>query len=516
MKIYLKIAIIAASLLILVLVANLVLQWYIGSKLPQFLNENPNSPDEITFKKISVSLAGNATASQVVVMPKKALEDSLRPGIFAKIKEVEIRGFKIWTLLREDRIEAAAVRVHQPDVTIFAQTGQSKNSARIKNEVSKPLSKLIYVSDVLVYNGKIKFLSRQKQRVMHADSINIALEGIAITSETQDQVIPFTFRNYSIEAANAYYRINGLYKLYAGKVDVSKQGFAINGVKLQPTLSRSAFIKSIKKEKDHFTIGVQNLSGSGIDWGFNGEEFYAHARSLTLNRLSALIYRPKMVADDPSYKKMYSQLLREIPVDLKVDTLKMRNSRIVYEEEKDKSHGAGKVSFGNFYMTATGVASTKGKAKVEPVQINVNCRFMDTAPMKTYWTFNALDKADSFRIKGSIKDFPAERMSVFTKPYLNAEVKGNIEEVYFDFTGNKSMAKGEFAINYENLKVDVYRKKDRKKKNKVVSALANLFIKKDTKDKVKNASVQVDRLQDRSFFNLLWRAAADGLKQILI
>jgi hypothetical protein len=49
-----------------------------------------------------------------------------------------------------------------------------------------------------------------------------------------------------------------------------------------------------------------------------------------------------------------------------------------------------------------------------------------------------------------------------------------------------------------------------------VTSLANLFLKNDTKDKVKNAEIKVTRQKDRSFFNLLWKSIADGLKEILV
>jgi len=154
--------------------------------------------------------------------------------------------------------------------------------------------------------------------------------------------------------------------------------------------------------------------------------------------------------------------------------------------------------------------------KMPDVKIKIRCNFMESSRLDVDWRFNVLDKAENFNIRGRFFDFPAERLSDFTKPYLNATVKGSLDEVYFNFNGNDDRAKGDFAINYDDLKVKIFKKKDPGKKNKLLSAIANLFVKNDTKDKVTGAEVSVERQKDRSFFNLLWKCLEEGLKKILL
>ena len=94
-------------------------------------------------------------------------------------------------------------------------------------------------------------------------------------------------------------------------------------------------------------------------------------------------------------------------------------------------------------------------------------------------------------------------------------MEGTLQEVRFNFNGNNQLSKGVFELKYDDLKVEIFRK-DRERKNKVVSAIANIFVKKSSKDELKKADVEVERIPEKSFFNLLWRSIADGLKQILI
>lgn len=88
---------------------------------------------------------------------------------------------------------------------------------------------------------------------------------------------------------------------------------------------------------------------------------------------------------------------------------------------------------------------------------------MNTSPLTINWKLNVLDPTDGFNIQGKILNFPAEKLTPFIKPYLNVTVKGMLDQVHFNFTGNDKSIKGDFAIDYDDLKLTVYRKKNGKR-----------------------------------------------------
>ena len=141
---------------------------------------------------------------------------------------------------------------------------------------------------------------------------------------------------------------------------------------------------------------------------------------------------------------------------------------------------------------------------------------MNTSPLHVNWTLNVMDVSDGFDINGTLTHFDAEKIIPFTKPYLNITTKGIIDELRFDFTGNDKRNSGEFKVEYDDLKFTVYQKDNRKKKNKLLTFVSKIFVKKDTKDKLKNVLIDVERIPEKSFYNLLWRSIAEGLKQILV
>lgn len=70
-----KILIGIVSLLALVVIANIGLNYWIRKKLPAIVNENNNSPYQITYKALNVALLdGNAIIQDINLVPKSSLK----------------------------------------------------------------------------------------------------------------------------------------------------------------------------------------------------------------------------------------------------------------------------------------------------------------------------------------------------------------------------------------------------------------------------------------------------------
>lgn len=513
--------IILLVLLLIVPLLNLGLNYWISVRLPGIINKENDSPYSITYKDLDISLIKSTViAKDVVLCPKAALIDTIiKKGIYAKIESIEIKDVKLWSLIFSTKIEARSISVTKPEVVLYKKSEKAiNNSKSIRSEVVAPFQKIILVSDIYLNKGDVKIINIQNDKLLLSiANISAKLEDIVLTDELLEHKIPFSYRNYALSCDSLYYRPSRFYDIRTKHIETTKEGLLLKKFTMIPQYSRSEFVKKLPKEKDIFTLQADAITLENMEWGFDKKEaFFFHTGTLLLDHVAANIYRGKMPPDDLSKKPLYNKLLREIPFDLKIDTLKIRNSLLEYEEEKTFEKGAGLLSFHHLNMTARNISSGFQKKKLPNVTIAINCRFMNVSPMKVDWSLNVLDKSDGFRIKGSILRFPAEKLTPFVKPYMNITAKGMLDKVYFDFTGNDKSAKGDFAIDYDNLKFVIYRENDRKKKNKFLTAIASIFIKKDTKEKVKNTHVEVERIPEKSFYNFFWRSIAEGLKKLLI
>ena len=319
-----------------------------------------------------------------------------------------------------------------------------------------------------------------------------------------------------MKADNIYYRVSDVYHIRAKQLLANTKNVTIKEFKLDPEYSRREFVRKLDKEKDLFTLKSKRIKVSNLDWGYKGETMFFNANSILLDQLSANIYRNKLPADDISKKSLYSKLLRDLKFPLSVDTLAIRNSILVYEEELSFEKGPGILKFKDFNLTATNINSGYHLKKNGNVNIDIDCHFMKDSPFKLNWSFDVLDKKDNFTMRGVVSNLDIVDLQRFTRPYLNASTEGKFEQLKFTIKGNDYNSYENASLKYHDLKVTLYKKGKPEKKNKIKSALANLILKNDSNGETKTTKVTVERIPEKSFFNFLWLNIAAVLKDILV
>ncbi|OCB76178.1 hypothetical protein B0A79_17540 [Flavobacterium piscis] len=518
MSIYKKIAIGVISLFLFVILANIGLNYWIKKQLPIIVNDKNKTAYNIHYEKIEVSLfSRNINATTLLISPKNQPKDS-KNGLFSKIESITIKHFNIWDLAFNDLIQAESIIINKPRVILYKKGEKLLNNSKsIKNEIIEPFRKIVAVSNIYLNDGTVDVVSLDTDRpILSIKKIILKLEGILLTDATLKEKIPMRFEKYVLVCDSLYYKPSAFYAMNIGQISTEKNFLKIKKFSYLPEFSRKDFVKRLDKEKDIYTIKLDSAHIEKMDWGFKNEKFFFKASSLIANHVDANIYRNKIPKDDLSKKYLYNHLLRKIKFPLQIDTIQILKSKLVYEEEIDFSKGPGILNFDRFNMQVTNLKSGFGYKKMADVKIKVNCLFMKNSPLDVNWSFNVLDLKDSFHIQGTIANFNVVAMERFTKPYINTTFTGKFNKYHFNFYGNDATAKGNATLDYEDLKVKLFKKKDREKEAKLKTAVANLLLKNDSDDKTKKADVELDRIQEKSFYNFLWRSIAESLKKILI
>jgi hypothetical protein len=108
-----------------------------------------------------------------------------------------------------------------------------------------------------------------------------------------------------------------------------------------------------------------------------------------------------------------------------------------------------------------------------------------------------------------------ENANLFVRPYLNVTLDGKIHYLKFDYKGNNKMIGGNFYFKYTDMNVN-FLNKNTGKERKLLSGIANLFVKNNSKGEPDHVEVEKERDPKKSFFNTLWQGIMEGLKKYLI
>lgn len=235
--------------------------------------------------------------------------------------------------------------------------------------------------------------------ILNVSNINFNIDGIVIDETTLKNKLPLSYKNYTFNCDSLYHQPNKFYHLKTGKINTTNTSLKVNQFQLIPKDGRREFSNKTEKEKDLFTVFSKEINIKNLNWGFNSKVLFINAELLQLQEVDANVYRNKLPEDDLTKKNLYNKLLRDLKFNLKIDTLKIQNSILTYEEEKSFEKGPSKLTFNNFNLTATSISSGFNHEKVSDLKINIDCKFMNVSPLKISWTFNILDKKTDLTLK---------------------------------------------------------------------------------------------------------------------
>ena len=304
------------------------------------------------------------------------------------------------------------------------------------------------------------------------------------------------------------------YNIRYAKMQMTEKAFSVEQFSVLPRHSRAQFIQLIPKQTDHYTIRAQSLSGKGT-WDFFPNTPHVHLKNLTVDGVSANIYRSTIPPIDTSEKPMYSQLLREINFPMMVDQLDITNAHLEYEEDTKKSQGAGKIILADLGIRIRNLHSSKAAPSSTLIPITIRAQFMNDSPLQAFWTLNTASINDHFTINGTLNDLNAEKINHFITPYMKVKAEGQIHQLVFNFVGDKTGIEGMQKINFQDLRVVIVNNDGDKRG--LLTGIANLFLRKNSKKIPKEVKIEkVEREMNRSFFNLFWKGVLSGLKKQLI
>lgn len=498
----------------------------ITANINKFIMDGETSKSSLPFEYAHFSIASRQinfvsetqkiTISALVFNPKAAdiRNLSMKPTSSTNSKTVmDLDAERIQLKINELQFIEKKLKLDIQNVLVNSVQGKirtAKNPSKKKGDFSGihfPLtvrSVDLRNSNIVVNNGKSP---------MALNGLNASIRNIEMNASTVKNGIPFKTGDYNLTTRQFTYTT----EFYNIKVDLFKftnRTIQMSNVAATPRVSRAQYIRMIPTEKDLYDIKVKQITAQGT-WDLLSDNQYLDASQLTLNQMNANIFRSKVPKDDLTEKLLYSALLRNVKMPMFVQNLDIKNSILEYEEDTKKSDGPGKLTFGSFNMNVKSLNSGKIKGKPTRVSIAVNCRFMNASPMNVKWNFDVLNRSDAFSIAGNVADLPASRVNPFIEPYLKVRATGLISDLIFNFKGNNRGLGGTLNLKHEDLKVSLIKEDGEKKK--LLSALANIFVRSDSGQYPESVVVDnVPRDKTKSFFNLFWKGIEEGLKKTLI
>ena len=502
----------------LYLIFSVVLPNYTEHKIKEILKNDTNFPYEVTFEDFDMQLLlGNASMEEIRIIPDstKNKEESITIED-AHIQSIELSSFSYSDLYFKNLISAKSIKIIHPDFKLRKNPVQ-KNEKSESKSFRLAMDNNIHLKNIEIENGNVYLKAKDSDiPEISLKNFNFEMEDIKISKATLKEKIPFTYGEFKIAYDSLYYKFSPIYYLKSGKAEFENHRFSVTSFELNTYRSMPETQKLLSKEQDVFTIKNGNVEAEGIDWGFQKDRLQVKVKNIGINDMSTRIYHGFMPPEDNSPSTFYSEKLRNLPFDLAVDSLQIKNNRLSYVEQENFQTPESSIYFKNLNINGTDVAGGNFIKPKTHTRLHATALFMDTGKTKVDWAFQPANSMDAFTFKGSIQNLKAHKFNSFLIPLLNTQLSGTIDEVDFNLKGNVEKCTGTMVLTYNNLNIEIVNKKTNKV-NEFLSSIADIFV-KDEQPKAEAEQVTIDyiRKEKRSFFNLIWKSLFQGIKKSFI
>jgi hypothetical protein len=425
----------------------------------------------------------------------------------ASIKSISIK-------LKELKMVSSKLKLEIDNVSVDEIKGKIA-TANVKTEKQNTPSFLDLPLKIHKINLKNSDLNVDlKGKPIALNGLNLNIDELELNQNKANQLL-LKSGNYDFNLKNFSFVPNQYYKISSNNIRVTKNGGQISNFSMTPLVSRAQYIRMIPVQKDLYDLKAATISFAG-NYDLVNPDKFINLSAVTLNNMNANVFRSKIPKNDKTIKPLYSKMLRSVKIPLFINNFDIKNSVLVYEEDIPTSDGPGKILFKPFNLNIKNINSGKMKDKPTQVAITINAGFMDDSPLHINWGFNVLDQSDTFTIAGNVQSLPASSLNPFIEPYLHVTATGLIKRLDFYFKGNPKEISGEMKMHHDHLKIAIM-KKNSFEKNKLLSGIANLFIKNSSDQFPPSVTVDdVKRDNTKSFFNLLWKGMENGLAKTLL
>lgn len=513
---------------------NHLVETYIKEVMDDVVKDSEQGIYQFEYKEVYFhAWNGDFEISGVKIEPKDGITDSVKNGVIrsaitGKFNTFTVSGLSFWKFYKTKNIVIDEITVNKPIVELMfnPDVEKPKREFDLSKIFSKKL-KSIAIKTFRLQSVKLNINNiLRKNHIISVDSMNFTLNDIRLDSMTISNKVPLSFSGLDLFINKSATNISPFYMLETGKFHYksANKTIEIDSINIIPKYTELQFNNIIPYEKAYLKIKASKLLLSGFDLDSFLATKKIYLDKILLENPYIDVYKNKKLKDPPySYKKILTQSIREIPIKIKIDTIKAENGFIKVRTIGNKvpQTAAAVLNFNSVHASITGLTNDSVFLDKKPVMnIYFYSKFMGAANLNAQISMPIFNAQNYFKATGSLDKMDASVLNNLLYRLLLIKIEsGYLTNVNFDFVADKDSASGYIDISYKNLKIDI---KNTEKPNKsvfFVNALVNTITKtnniKGTASFTRGFISYKHDYNDK-FIKYLWKIINNGITNTLL
>ncbi len=468
------------------------------NKLPQLLQELEQRNITAKVQSIETSWYDNRITLKGISLSNPEPSSLPLSIADASISSITFTGVQLLPLLVSKDIKLDSVLIEKVKITKYNTTKTGKKST-------------------VERNFDLSYIRIDSLEVIQLDSGDRVMSNTKLSFETRNLrgTLPLTDVHTEVLVLSGlqtkFPKSNYLVKFDEARLE-NMNHFEIDSLKIIPLYPKAEFAKRVGYETDRLDCVFPAIEFDGINY-----QSFLHDNTLAIHQVSLSflisVYRDKRIRDLKKFKPLPDSLLRKLPFAVLIDSIRVDNSQIIYEEVAESAETSGKVHFRKLNAMIYDVSN---RAETS-MHLRAHAQFMNDGEISIRGNFSNSNKPHF--LEGSLRNFRLARINQMLMPATGISIEsGKLDLMKFAFWYNDHHSDGELLLNYRDLKLlaSSRDKEDKAVPNIVKTLLINAFIENDL-DKndpfpKRKGEIHFVRDQNKFIFNFWWKSLLSGLK----
>lgn len=296
---------------------------------------------------------------------------------------------------------------------------------------------------------------------------------------------------------------------YNTAYDKNTRLFSADSFSYKPVADRDSYIAKAPYQTDYIIAktGAIDIGPFNIDTYIKDTVLEMGVVNITDGFMTD--YRDQRRPREPGViRSLPVNLLKKIPVHLLVDTVKLINAHIEYEEVNKKTNAAGKIAVAKLNGHVAHLRNYDFE-KTDSLHINATAFLEDKLYTKLALKESYTDSLGGFLMNVQMGPADLTILNPLLKSLASAELRsGQLDSMAMFVTGREAFAIGEMKMVYHDFKINVINN-NTDRKRRLLSFFVNSLIKNKNTDR--KGTVFFNRLKDRSAINYLVKITLSGV-----
>lgn len=503
--------------------ANFALEYWLEYKVRQLLNADEERKYDLLFDDIAIDLLGRKIALNAIRLVP--LQADLGIRVNGSIHQIQLLDVRYWDLLLHNQVSIGELSLVEPSFRLVRQdsTAGGRDNTQAFQNLFGDLIQRGRIEDFKLSGGTGELFFGRDTLFRFGQFTDLNIHALGLKTDSLILTHPVPFEVDQITSSLKNFKLNltkeQTFSMDSMSFDYNSKLLLMEGLSLSYTLPMLEMALKESYQQDFISFDLRRFQVEQLDASSNLYGDWSIIAGLAkLEGLDLYDYRNKNLPRKyQDAKPMFAKMLQSLPLPLKIDEVRIEDSRIRYAEVPEGDQEPGVLIFDRFKADISNLVSIDSLQLEGAMRMSVETEFMEKGLVKADFTI-PFDQ-EYFDLDLEMNDFQLIHLNPVLERLAHMRIRsGLLHHLKLEMRGNPRSATNKFVFDYSDLKVEVLNPDRQNQKSGILTVLAGFAVSKENIPQEKRYRIgQFSSVRNpyRGPFNFMWENTKTGLGEIV-